>query len=96
MHMDEGTKYMNTSNRHDAYEATCKMDVDKTHTETNIRNIVSMSARLHTRKDHIARDVPPADNEVLVKYEYGGKPNVKTVPDVLPQEELSADNKTVD
>jgi hypothetical protein len=33
---------------------------------------------------------------VLAKYEYEGKPNVQTVPDVLPQEELSADNKTVD
>jgi hypothetical protein len=92
MHMDEGTKYVNTSNRHDAYEATCKMDVDK----TKIRNIGSMSTRLHTREDHIARDVPPADNKVLTKYEYGGKPNVKTVPDMLPQEELSTYNKTVD
>jgi hypothetical protein len=56
MHMDEGTKYKNTSNRHDACEAACKMDVDKTHTETNTRNIGIMRAGLHTREDHAARD----------------------------------------
>ena len=29
MHMDEDTKYVHTSNRHDAYEAACKMDVER-------------------------------------------------------------------
>ena len=96
MHMNEDTKYVNTSNRHDAYEAACKMDVNKTHTETNIRNIGIMRAGLHTREDHIAREAPPADNKVLTKYEYERMPNVQTMPDVLPQEELSADNMTVD
>jgi hypothetical protein len=96
MHMDEGTKNMNTSNRHDAYEAACKTDVDKTHTETNTGNIGIMRAGLHTREDNVAREWPPADNKVLAKYEYEEQPNVQNVPNVLSQEELSADDVTVD
>jgi hypothetical protein len=55
-----------------------------------------MRAGLHTRKDHLAREGPPADNKVLAKYEYGGKPNVQNVPKVIPQEEPTADKMTVD
>ena len=69
---------MNTSNRHDAYEATCKMD--KTHTETNTGNIGIMRAGLHTREDHVAREWLLADNKVLAKYEYEEQPNVQNAP----------------
>jgi hypothetical protein len=92
-HMDEDTKYVNTFNRHDAYKAACKMDVDKTQTETNIENIGIMRAdtsmppgtatlsvkELHTREDHFAREEPSADNKTMDKYEC--------------EEELPADNE---
>jgi hypothetical protein len=91
-HMDEGNKYVNTSNRHDAYEAAYKMDANKTHTT----NIGIMRPGLHTREDHVEGKWPPADNEVLAKFEYGEQPNVHNVPNVLSPEELSAYNMKVD
>ena len=57
---------------------------------------------LHTREkeeDHFAKGELPADNKVLTKYEYEGKPdvqdsiNVQDVPNVPPQEEMPTDNR---
>ena len=82
MHMDEDTKYVNTLDRHDAYEAACKMDVDKTHTEnigimradtSMLPGTATLSVkRLHTREDedHLVREDAPADNKMVDKYEY--------------------------
>jgi hypothetical protein len=56
---------------------------------------------LHTREtveDLFAKEEPPADNKVLAKYEYEGKPDVQDsidvqdVPNMPPQEELPTDN----
>jgi hypothetical protein len=55
-----------------------------------------MRTGLHTREDHFPREWRPADNKLLAKYKYGGKPNVQTVPNVLSQEELSANDMKVD
>jgi hypothetical protein len=51
---------------------------------------------LYTRKDHIAGEWLPADNEVLAKFKYKEQPNVQNVPKVFSQEELLADNMKVD
>ena len=53
---------------------------------------------LHTREkeeDLFGKGEPPADNKVLAKYEYEGKPDVQDNTNVPPQEELPADNETV-
>jgi hypothetical protein len=53
---------------------------------------------LHTRKkeeDPSTKEELPADDKVLAKYEYEGKPDVQDnidMPIVPPQEELQADN----
>jgi hypothetical protein len=85
------------------HETNQEEDVDKTHLEIDIENNSFMRAGtnmptwtttlnvkgLHTREeeDHFVREEPPADNKVLAKYEYGGKPDVQDsvdVPNVKP------------
>jgi hypothetical protein len=51
---------------------------------------------LHTREkkeDLFTKEEPPADNKVLAKHEYEGKPAVQNAPNVSPQEELPADTE---
>jgi hypothetical protein len=110
----KGTEMLAGNTYHQAMNETYQEeDVDKTYPDINIMRVCTnkppgtatvVVKGLHTREkeeDHLAREEPPADNKVLAKYEYGGKPHmqdsidVQDVPNVPPQEELPADNKVV-
>jgi hypothetical protein len=108
MHTDEDTKYVNNSNRHDAYEAACKMDVDTLDTDdeeyTAVATIDDQKKGLVTtdtlnktdeRTDAVA--TLAVNNEELdaTIALAATKPSVQNVPNALPQKEPSADNVTV-
>jgi hypothetical protein len=108
MHMNEDTKYVNTSNRHDAHEAACKMNVDTLDTDdeeyTTVATIDDQKEELVTtdilnntdeETDAVAT-LAANDEELDATITFAAtKPTMQNVPNVLPQKELSADNKMV-
>jgi hypothetical protein len=106
MHMDEDTKYVNTSNRHDAHEAARKMDADTLDTDdeeyTTVATIDDQKEELVTTDTlNITNEETDAvatlaanDEELDATIALAAtKPTVQNMPRVLPQKELSTDNK---
>jgi hypothetical protein len=106
-----GTETLDSNTYQQAMNETYQeKDVDETHPNINIMRVCTNKPpgtttfgveELHPRKkeeDHFAREELPADNKVLAKYEYGGKPDVQDsidlqdMPNVPPKEELPAND----
>jgi hypothetical protein len=105
MHMDEDTEYVNTSNRHDVYEAACKMDVDTLDTDdeeyTTVATIDDQKEGLVTTdtlndtNEETDAVATLATNDEELDATIALAATKPTVQNVLQQKELSAANKTV-